>query len=67
MKDPNDKLTKELFKYPDWICADCGDKYGNKECGVSTWHMDICDICGETKPVTEPRDFGHLKKGWENK
>ena len=24
---------------------------------VSTWRREECDFCGETKPVTEVRDF----------
>lgn len=52
-------------EYPSWICADCGDQWGNRICGLSTWHRDRCGICGQIKIVTEPRDFGHLKPGWE--
>lgn len=51
--------------YPAWICGPCGDKHGRRECGVSTWHMDTCGVCGEQGMVTEPRDFGHLKDGWQ--
>jgi hypothetical protein len=41
-----------------WICADCGGKYGRMPEGhVSAWHPDVCDVCGENKPCTEPRDF----------
>jgi len=29
---------------------------------VSTWHEDPCGICGQVTSVSEPRDFGHLKK-----
>lgn len=54
-------------QYPTWICWHCGDKYGNRPCGVATWHPDTCDICGlEDVAVTEPRDFGHLRDGWQN-
>lgn len=52
-----------------WVCQECGEearqrtmKSGVKHCGrakLSTWHVGKCDVCGETKPVTEPRDFGH--------
>lgn len=53
--------------YPTWICSDCGNKHGNRKCGVATWHVDRCCICGETKEVTEPRDFGHLKEGTQHR
>ena len=51
--------------YPSWVCAKCGLKHGNHPASVSTWHINKCDVCGESLPVTEPRDFGHLKDGWE--
>jgi len=51
-------------RYPMWICSSCGEKYGNRPFGVSTWHEDTCGICGKVTGVTEPRDFGGLKDGW---
>lgn len=52
------------------LCSDCGQaanfltclkKYGEKPrkpaFEISTWHQDTCDLCGETKPCTEARDF----------
>jgi rRNA maturation protein Nop10 len=27
--------------------------------------MDTCGVCGEQAMVSEPRDFGHLKDGWQ--
>lgn len=52
------------------VCAECGisanvltclKKFGkrpNKLCySVSTYHEGKCDICGESKQVTEARDF----------
>lgn len=45
-------------KYPVWVCNDCGLKASGGRCfEVSTYHMDKCDVCGELKAVTEPRDF----------
>ena len=61
-----------------WVCSSCGQKacretYGdNKEpFMVSTYHIDKCDVCKETKPVTEVRDFHYpiftiTKKGTKN-
>lgn len=44
------------------VCGDCGSEHGNgRRDGVSTWHIDVCDICGDTRPVTEFRDFGYSK------
>lgn len=69
--------------YPIDVCSDCGieanrltclKKYGEepkkKSFDVSTFHTGTCDVCGETKAVTEPRDFfypdfGLLHKKWK--
>lgn len=50
--------------YPAWVCLACGTKHGRRPVGIATWHIDECGICGETVAVTDPRDFGHLKQGW---
>jgi len=53
--------------YPAWVCLPCGIKYGHRDSGVSTWHLDTCPVCGRPDvPVTEPRDFGHLRPEWVN-
>jgi hypothetical protein len=52
-------------EYPVWVCEKCGLKHGNRPVGIACWHIDTCGICGESAEVTEPRDFGHLKYGWE--
>lgn len=50
-------MTKEK-QYPSWVCQDCGSKASKKgQFTISTWHEDKCDVCGELKPVTQPRDF----------
>jgi hypothetical protein len=63
LSDILDKV-REQFPYPSWICRPCGKKHGRGMSAwhVSTWHMDTCGVCGKTASVTEPRDFGHLKK-----
>jgi hypothetical protein len=62
----SDILTKvrEEFPYPHWICAPCGQTHGRgMPAGhIATWHEGICDICRRSASVSEPRDFGHLKK-----
>ena len=52
------------------VCSSCGiaanvltclKKYGTPPlklaCSISTFHEDICDVCGKVNSVTEPRDF----------
>lgn len=46
--------------YPDFVCMNCGTKYGRKIPDIATWHVGRCDLCGKKAPLTEPRDFGHL-------
>lgn len=52
-------------QYPTWVCHPCGVAYGNSLPEVATWHDGTCDICGKYRPVTEPRDFGHLNLDWQ--
>lgn len=53
-------------EYPQWVCFDCGRKHGRRAAGLCTMHQGTCGVCGKEDMVTEPRDFGHLKDGWEN-
>jgi len=62
-------------EYPTWICRDCGENYGLwYKRGIyigpphhsATYHMGTCGVCAVTNvPVTEPRDYGHLRSGWQ--
>ena len=47
----------------DWICCECGDKYGKYSAGCSTFHEGICEVCGKRAAITETRDFGYLQRG----
>lgn len=53
--------------YPQWICVDCGQKHGKRvpQFHIFTAHINKCDVCGYTKIVSEPRDYGHLKDTWK--
>lgn len=44
-------------------CFDCGKKYGVYSVGCSSVYEATCDVCGETKPITETRDFGYFITG----
>lgn len=58
--------TKDLLKKLEnayVVCSDCGSKYGVYSVGCSSvWEGD-CDVCGESKPVTEARDYAYLITG----
>ena len=48
---------------PDLVCDDCA--YERGACipfgHLSTYHIGICGLCGETKEVTETRDYGRTR------
>jgi hypothetical protein len=71
------EMVMAQSKYPAWVCHMCGMQHGNwyqaeeyigplNHC--STWHTGTCDVCKDVKvPVTEPRDYGHLRDTWNSK
>ena len=49
-----------------WVCQACGKEAlsmpinkGKIQFECSTWHLGVCDVCGQNKNVTETRDFGY--------
>lgn len=44
-------------------CMDCGLTYGVYSVGCSSVYTSTCDVCGETKPITETRDFAYFITG----
>jgi hypothetical protein len=51
-------MKNKKAEYPSWVCFDCGKKAsGGKSFGLSCWHNGTCGVCGDEKPVTQPRDF----------
>ena len=41
-------------------CFDCGKKYGVYSVGCSSVYEGTCNVCGETKRITETRDFAYF-------
>ena len=56
-------VTKDVLEKAYTVCKDCGAKYGEYSVGCSSVWEGECDVCGETKGVTEARDYGYLEKG----
>ena len=56
-------VTQEVLEKAYQVCKDCGKKYGEYSVGCSSTWEGECDVCGETKGVTEKRDYGYLEKG----
>ena len=52
--------------YPAAICRQCGEQYGNRRPTMITIYPGTCGVCGAVGYVTEPRDYGHLRDGWQN-
>ena len=44
-------------------CKTCGLQYGVYSVGCSSSYMDVCQVCGEYKSVTETRDYAYLITG----
>jgi hypothetical protein len=57
------KPTIQTLKDAEVTCHDCGDKYGVYSVGCSSTWQGKCGVCGQTKGVTEVRDYGYLQKG----
>lgn len=57
------EVTAQTLKNAQVICFDCGKKYGEYHNGVSSVWEGKCNICGETKGLTEVRDFKYLMRG----
>jgi hypothetical protein len=58
----NKQLIKKL-ENANVVCKDCGSKYGVYSVGCSSVWEGVCNVCGETKPVTETRDYAYLMTG----
>ena len=56
-------VTKQVLENAYKVCKDCGKIYGEYSVGCSSVWEGECDVCGETKGVTEARDYGYLEKG----
>ena len=57
------EVTAKTLKNAEVVCRDCGGKYGVYSVGCSSVWEGKCGVCGETKGVTEVRDYGYLTKG----
>ena len=58
----NKQLIKKL-EQACVVCRDCGNRYGVYSVGCSSVYEGKCEVCEQTKPVTEARDYGYLTAG----
>jgi hypothetical protein len=58
----NKQLIKKLEQAYQ-VCRECGFQYGVYSVGCSSTWIGKCDVCDETKGVTEARDYGYLITG----
>jgi hypothetical protein len=48
--------------YPAFVCHQCAMKAGGRPLAcIGCWHHAICPCCGDSKAVTEPRDYRYPK------
>jgi len=47
------------------ICGSCAEELGGNfpDGHLATWQTAECDVCGEIKTVTEPRDYRLTSEG----
>ena len=61
--------TKEMAAIqPNNVCIDCGKYWGfASNLALTGLKIGMCDVCRDFKPnaVTNPINFGYLKKGWD--
>lgn len=50
----------------DYICHDCGMKYGKPRSSCATFYHGYCDYCNKNKIVTESRDYCYPELPWKN-
>jgi hypothetical protein len=62
MTAENEKELIKRLQDAEVTCHDCGKKYGEYSVGCSSTWEGKCDVCGETKGVTETRDYGYFAK-----
>ena len=53
----------KILKDAEVTCHDCGNKYGTYSVSCSSTWEGKCDVCGETKIITEARDWGYFTTG----
>lgn len=52
--------SNELDSLICWVCTDCGNKANPNALDLAgtTFHTNVCDVCGEYKGVCHVRNFG---------
>jgi len=50
---------KKLKPYPEFICVECGVRFGVFKKTLSIYHVGICEFCGKEDQLTNSRDFGY--------
>ncbi len=66
--DTKDRIEGKKVKvtddnYPVWSCGECAERAGGRwpDGHLGTFHSNYCQVCGNKKPVTSPRDWGYPK------
>jgi DNA-directed RNA polymerase subunit RPC12/RpoP len=46
----------------EYICKECGEKYGRFIPGVETYHEGKCELCGKVASLCHVRRYSYLHK-----
>ena len=57
------KATIKRLRQADVTCMDCGVEWGVPSAGDSSMWQGVCHVCGETKVITEARDYAYFITG----
>lgn len=66
---------------PKNVCLDCNHEFGYWKCigpgldkapinlmnSNENWHYGECEVCGKENNLTDPKYYGYLYKGWQDK
>ena len=52
-------MKKKIKFTSDYICHDCGIKYGKPKAGAITIHQGKCGVCGKTTGICHQRNYGY--------
>ena len=56
------KQLNESLETAQYVCKDCGIKYGTERDGLETYHIGECDVCGKLRELCHVRRYNYLRK-----
>ena len=56
------KQLNEALETAEYVCQDCGIKYGTETEGIETYHLGECDVCKKSRQLCHVRRYNYLRK-----